>query len=240
MASVGEARGLHLRPASGARERRLAALLEARGRSTHDGTLQAVVEDAQLLGSLGISGVPSTWEEVRGSRETGAGPEAILALRRARTAVEPAAPLTVAALRSWHAALMGPLGFRRDPRQRNGAPPAPPELIEGRVRLLETWLGARSGQDLRPEQAAALAMARIVEVLPFDDGNGRVARLAASHVMVRGGRRPPILVAGDGPRLVEALQAAFRLETGALATLLDEASGRAVDVMIQALEKDEV
>ena len=83
-------------------------------------------------------------------------------------------------------------------------------------------------------------MARIVEVLPFDDGNGRVARLAASHLMVRGGRRPPILVAGDGPRLVAALQAAFRLETEPLATLLDEASERAVDVMIQALEKGEV
>ena len=83
-------------------------------------------------------------------------------------------------------------------------------------------------------------MARIVEVLPFHDGNGRVARLAASHLLVRRGRRPPILVAGDGPRLVEALQAAFRLETEALATLLAEASERALDVMIQALERGEV
>ena len=83
-------------------------------------------------------------------------------------------------------------------------------------------------------------MARIVEVLPFDDGNGRVARLAASHLMTAGGRRPPILVAGDGPRLVAALDAAFRLDTEPLATLLEEASGRALDVMTQALEKGEV
>jgi hypothetical protein len=240
MLSMREARGLRPRLASGARERRLASLLEARGLSENEPSLTAVVEDALLLGSLELSGVRPTWEEVRDSRETGEGPEPVLALRRAQSVVEPAAPLTVSALLAWHTALEGPVGFRRAPRERDGAPPAPPELIESRVALLENWLGARSGQDLRPEQAAALALARIVEVLPFDDGNGRVARLAASHLMVGGGRRPPILVAGDGPRLVDALQAAFRLETEALATLLDEASGRAVDVMTQALEKGEV
>ena len=240
MPPVGEVRGLRLRAASGVRERRLAALLEARGRSEDDAVLEAVVEDAQLLGSLELARFGFDWAEVRRSRATGVGPEAIRAHRRAREAVEPGAPLTVAAIHSWHTALLGPLGFRRASRERDGAPPASPELIEGRVALLETWLGARSGQDLRPEQAAALAMARIVEVLPFDDGNGRVARLAASHLLVRGGRRPPILVAADGPRLVDALQAAFRLETEALATLLDEASHRALDVMIQALEKGEV
>ncbi len=229
-----------LRPASAVRERRLAALLVAGGREAEDPDLRAVVEDAQLLGSLELAGFRFVWSEVRGSRAEGAGPLPILSHRRARAAVEREAPLTLAAIRSWHEALAGPVGFRQDPRARNGPPTAAPELIESRMALLETWLGARSGQDLRPEQAAALAMARIVEVLPFDDGNGRVARLAASHVMVRGGKRPPILVAADGPRLVAVLQAAFRLETEPLSILLDEASGRARDVMIQALEKGEV
>ena len=60
-------------------------------------------------------------------------------------------------------------------------------------------------RDLTPDQAAAVALARLVEILPFDDANGRVSRLAASHLMVRGGMRPPILVAGDAPRLRAAL-----------------------------------
>jgi Fic family protein len=136
---------------------------------------------------------------------------------------------------------MGPLGFRASERTREGAPPPPsPALIEGRLALLEQWLGSRSAEDLQPEQAAALALARIVEVLPFEDGNGRVARLAASHLMVQGGKRPPILVAADGPRLVAALQSAFALHTEPLGTLLEEASGRALDVMLQALEKGEI
>ncbi len=47
---------------------------------------------------------------------------------------------------------------------REGAPPLPsPPLIEGRLTVLEQWLGSRSAQDLQPEQAAALAMARTKE-----------------------------------------------------------------------------
>ena len=92
-----------------------------------------------------------------------------------------------------------------------------------------------SPRDLTPDQAAAVALARLVEILPFDDANGRVSRLAASHVMVRGGMRPPILVAGDAPRLRAALESAFRLETEPLVALLAEASGRALDVMVQSL-----
>ena len=53
--------------------------------------------------------------------------------------------------------------------------------------------------------------------------------------MVRGGMRPPILVAGDAARLRAALESAFRLETEPLVALLAEASGRALDVMIQSL-----
>jgi hypothetical protein len=229
--------GVSLRAATGPRERRLAALLEKRGLTAEDSGLAGIVRDAQLLGSLELAGVRSTWEEVRASRSTGRGPEPVLALRRAQEAVDRQAPLTLSAIRSWHGALAGPVGFRRDERAREGAPPAPPALIESRLALLETWLASRSGEELRPEQAAALALARLVEVLPFDDANGRVSRLAASHLLVRGGARPPILVAGDGPRLVEAIQAAIRLETASLCSLLEEASGRALDVMIQALEK---
>jgi len=81
----------------------------------------------------------------------------------------------------------------------------------------------------------AVVLARVMEILPFEDGNGLVARLAASHVMVRAGARPPILVAEDRPRLGGALDAAFQLHTEPLAALLAEAEGRALDVMLAHL-----
>ena len=230
---------LRVQPPTAVKEKRLAALLAEHGREAGDPRLAEVVADAQLLGSLELSGVRTTWEEVRGSRRAGEGPPEIVALRRAQAAVPSDAPLTVAAIRAWHEAIAGPVGFRREERSREDAPPAPPAHIAGRLETLEEWLTSPGIRDLSPEQAAGLACARIVEVLPFDDANGRVARLAASHVMVRARLRPPILVAADGPYLVACVRAAFRLDTEPLVTLLSEASGRALEVAIQALERGE-
>lgn len=222
-------------PSAAVKKRRLATLLEEHGLRADDAGLAGLVEDAQLLGSLELAGFRFTWDEVRASRATGEGPREVVALRSARGAVPRDAPLSVAALRAWHEALAGPVGFRREERRREGAPPAPAALIEERLATLADWIEVAGARDLKPDQAAAVALARVVEILPFDDGNGRVSRLAASHVMVRGGMRPPILVSGDAPRLREALEGAFRLETEPLVSLLVEASGRALDVMIQSL-----
>jgi hypothetical protein len=232
--------GLRVQPPVVAKEKRLAALLAERGRGAGDRRLAEVVADAQLLGSLELAGVRASWEEVRASRASpGEAPAEVVALRRARAAVPADAPLTVEAIRAWHAALAGPVGFRRVERLRADAPPAPPELIESQLETLQEWITAAGVRDLRPEQAAGLAYARIVEVLPFEDGNGRVARLAASHLMVQAGLRPPILAGGDGPYLLACLRAAFRLDTEPLVSLLAEASARALDVMTQALERGE-
>ena len=224
-----------LLPSVSVKERRLAVLLEERGLPVDDPALAGVVEDAQLLGSLELAGLRSTWDEVRSSRDSGDGPAEVLAWRRARAAVRADAPLSVAAIRAWHEALAGPVGLRREDRPRAGAPTAPADRIEGRLDSLADWIEVAGARDLAPDQAAAVTLARLVEILPFDDANGRVSRLAASHLMVRGGMRPPILVAGDEPRLRAALESAFRLETAPLVAHLVEASSRALDVMIQAL-----
>jgi Fic/DOC family protein len=226
-----------LRPVTSAavKERRLARLLDERAMRADDADLAGVVEDAQLLGSLELAGLRFGWEEVRTSRATGEGPPPIVALRRARVAVPRDALLSVGAVRAWHEALAGPVGFRKEERGRDGTPTAPASRIEEKLESLADWIETVATRDLAPDQAAAVALARFVEILPFEDANGRVSRLAASHLMVRGGMRLPILVAGDAQRLREAIESAFRLETGPLLALLGEASGRALDVMIQSL-----
>lgn len=222
------------------KEKRLSALLLERGLARDDPQLAAVVEDAQLLGSLELAGVAVSWEQVRASRRGEPAPAAVAAWRRARAAIAPGAPLRKETLLAWHAALAGPVGFRRAHRDREGEPTAPPELIEGRLETLSEWLTAAGIRDLAPAQAAGLAYARIIEVSPFDDANGRVARLAASHLLESRGEHPPILAAADGAYLLACLRAAFRLDTDPLVKLLGEASERALEVMIQALERREI
>ena len=213
---------LRLTSSASLKEKRLVDLLA--GRSSSEPQLKEAVENAQALGSLELAALPATPDAVRG-------------LVQALRAVDPTAALNIAALRSWNAVVTGGTGtFRASERTREGGPPpAPPAFVGSRLALLEEWLNGDSGRELKPAQQGALVMARIVEVLPFEDGNGRVARLAASHVMVRGGMRPPILRAGDSGRLEDALQRAFRFETEPLCALLEEASERALDVMIEAL-----
>jgi Fic/DOC family len=234
-----ETSGLRLAPSTALKEKRLAALLA--GRDAAGLGLAGAVANAQLLGSLDLAGFAFTWEQVKAARRGEPGPAPLLGLLRAQGLFEPTAPFGVAALGAWHAAAVGaPSTFRTAERPRVDAPPgAPPGFIAGRLSILEEWLGGESGRELKPVQQGALVLARVVEILPWDDANGRVARLAASHLMVRGGMRPPILVAGDRPRLEKALQAAFQLHTEPLATLLEEASERSLDVMIRVLESPE-
>jgi hypothetical protein len=228
---------LRLGPSAAVKQKRLATLLE--GREPRASGLLDAVEDAQLAGSLALGGFAFSWEQATAHRRGDTPPAPLAALRRARHAVEAGAPVTVEALLAWHGAATGGRGcFRSAERARDGGPPpAPAAFVAGRLAILEQWLGTPSARELAPAQAGALVLARVVEVLPFDDANGRVSRLAASHAMVAAGGQPPILVAGDAARLRDALQQAFRLATEPLAALLEEGSERGLDVMIQVLEK---
>jgi hypothetical protein len=229
-------RPLRLAASATHKERRLTELLARAGGGAPD--LDAVVADAQLLGSLELSGYRCGWDEVRASRRGTAASAPVARLRAAQAALPLGAALGPAQLLSLARAVSGDaLGFRTRERTRpEGPPPAPPEFVVSRLEQLGEWLDGPSGRELRASQAGALALARVMEILPFDEGNGRVARLLASHVMVRAVARPPVLVGGDAARLEAALQAAFRLETEPLAGLLEEASERALDVMLQTLE----
>jgi Fic family protein len=219
---MSDGRLVRLAPAISLKEKRLAALVE--GREEAAGRAASAVDEARLLGSLELAEAATAAEAE--------------ALRRAQ-AIRPAATLAVSSLLEWHAAITGGAGgaLRTVVRERGwGPPPAPPSLIRGRLETLDHWLATESGVELGPAQRGALVLARLVEILPFDHANGRLSRLAASHVMTSAGGRPPILRGGDRERLAACLEAAFQLQTEPLVGLLEEASERAVDVAIAALE----
>jgi hypothetical protein len=219
-----EITGLKLAPSAAMKEKRLAALLA--GRDAAEPALVDALISAQVRGSLELAGRSGTPEEA----DYAAG------IRRAISAVDPRAPLTVAATLKWQEALTGDRALRRQDRDRpGGPPPAPAMFVASRLAIMEEWLGGDSARELTPAQQGALAYARIMEILPFDRGNGIVARLAASHLMVKAGSRRPILGGADSERLEAALHSAFQLETEPLARLLESAAERALDVLIAAL-----
>ncbi len=225
---------LRLGPSATLKQKRLALLRSARG--ADEALLIGCVEDARLLGSLELAGVATSWAEVRASRRGDASAAPVERLRAAASAVPPDAPLDRRALRTWHATLAGkPTTWRVAPRERS-VPASPPDRIDGRLEILEGWLASDSVAKLGPIEAGALVLSRLVEILPFDDANGRVSRLAMDHAMRRAGGTPPILVGADAARLAACLEAGFALDLQPLAVLIEEAGERCLDVMIQALE----
>jgi Fic family protein len=233
---------IELTVSASARRQRLSQLLTERKRRADDPLLLRAVRDAQLIGSLALAGLdasPADLAAAAGEPLSGdAGP--VARLLHAHAAVDPEAPFSAAAVLTWHQAATGCEGYRTAERSREAAPPpAPPGLIAERLANLEEWMQSVSGRELSPAGAAALAMARIAEIAPFDDGNGRISRLAASHIMVARGALPPIFEARDRERLIGVLGAAFRLETAPLVALLEQASDRSLDVMIGLLAGSE-
>lgn len=69
---------------------------------------------------------------------------------------------------------------------------------------LARWLGVAPNT---PETAFT-AHRRLVDIHPFNDGNGRTARLLMNLILIRGGYPPVAVRPGDRPAYLEALQEA--------------------------------
>ena len=72
------------------------------------------------------------------------------------------------------------------------------------MRDFAAWLGGASDT---PETAFT-AHRRLVEIHPFDDGNGRTARLLMNLILIRGGYPPVAVRPDDRPAYIRALQQA--------------------------------
>jgi Fic family protein len=80
--------------------------------------------------------------------------------------------------------------------------PSPAE-VPPLMRDFAVWIG---GAPDTPE-AAFMAHRRLVEIHPFNDGNGRTARLLMNLILIRGGYPPVSVRPVDRPAYIGALQA---------------------------------
>lgn len=65
--------------------------------------------------------------------------------------------------------------------------PPPPGKVAGRVSDMIAWLQPRLDAPVHPLIRAAVSHLEFVSIHPFDDGNGRTARLLTVHFAARGG-----------------------------------------------------
>ncbi|HVB11298.1 MAG TPA: Fic family protein [Bacillota bacterium] len=97
--------------------------------------------------------------------------------------------------------------YRREPVRISGSayPTTEPLHIEEAMAAYDAWLTTDS-QPADPILRAALAHTWLVNIHPFIDGNGRVARLAMNVVLLRAGCPLATIWKEDRPRYYDALE----------------------------------
>ena len=81
----------------------------------------------------------------------------------------------------------------------------PPEHVDAEMDRLIAMHRAHSGQEEAADVSSAWLHHRFVQIHPFQDGNGRVARAIASLVLIRAGWFPLVVTRDDRGRYLEAL-----------------------------------
>ena len=117
-----------------------------------------------------------------------------------------------------------------------------PELIAGIIRDHQEAVEWLFELEVPPDLSAAWLHHRFIQIHPFQDGNGRVARALASLVLIRAGWFPLVVNHKDRPKYIATLEAA---DTGNLRPLteligtIQKRSCRAALSVVGEVEREE-
>ena len=95
----------------------------------------------------------------------------------------------------------------------------PPEFVQDEIDRLLAWHAEHEAIGVPPEVEAAWLHHRFAQIHPFEDGNGRVARVLAAAVFLKSGY--PALVVRDGAHRERYLDALESADGGDLKPLVD-------------------
>lgn len=109
---------------------------------------------------------------------------------------------------------------------------APPEQVASEMDKLIAWHLEHQNVEVSPEVEAAWLHHRFTQIHPFQDGNGRVARLLASLVFIKSGWFPLSLTRDDRSNYIDALEKA---DQGNLAPLVELFAKRQKRAFIRSL-----
>ena len=82
----------------------------------------------------------------------------------------------------------------------------PPETTHAEMSRLLDWHQQYMDEDIGVLEHAAWLHHRFVQIHPFQDGNGRMARLLMSYVLIKGGAIPPIISLSNRANYIGSLE----------------------------------
>jgi Fic family protein len=125
--------------------------------------------------------------------------------------------------------------YRKGSVRITGSPHLPPEGFEvpRLMREFVAWLRT-SKKGLHPVVYAALAHHRLAAIHPFEDGNGRTARLLMNLLLMQKGYPLVVILKNDRRKYYRALDLADRGDLGPLTKLIAQGVERSLDLYLKA------
>lgn len=113
---------------------------------------------------------------------------------------------------------------------------AKPEEVAAKMEELVNWFN--NEKELSPEDLAAYLHYRFVRIHPFDDGNGRVARLLMNYVLLKHNLPPVIIKSADKANYLLALNKADTGDIKAFADYITEQLKWSLQLHIKAANNE--
>jgi Fic family protein len=104
-----------------------------------------------------------------------------------------------------------------------GHEPIEAELVPYVVENALEWFSSDSFHEMHEVEKTALILMKLVDIWPFEEGNGLTLRLFANFFLLKSGYPPAILPSTKAPQYAAAIQNSFRFHTQPLIDLLTEA-----------------
>jgi Fic family protein len=125
--------------------------------------------------------------------------------------------------------------YRKGSVRITGSVHLPPEGFElpRLMREFVAWI-QKSRKSLHPVVFAALAHHRLAAIHPFEDGNGRTARLLMNLLLMQRGYPLVVILKNDRKKYYRALEQADRGDEGALVRLIAQGVERSLDLYLKA------
>lgn len=116
---------------------------------------------------------------------------------------------------------------------------ATPEETPAKMRDLLEWYKENKNK-LHPVQLAAIFHYRLVAIHPFDDGNGRVARLLMNYILLKNYFPPVIIKSSDKENYLTALQRADIGELNSIIEYIEDQCIWSLELTIKAAKGEDI
>lgn len=129
-------------------------------------------------------------------------------------------------------------GFYRDTQVYVGShtPPAPDDIPILMEEFVE-WLNSEEATNMHPVRCAALAHYKLVDIHPFEDGNGRTSRLLMNLILIRAGYPPVIILKEHRQQYYDYLKIANRGDVRPFVRFIAQCTEQVLDLYLWGVQK---